>query len=161
MTHWIKSRFQRYRQRGPWDFCWRIALEGTVVTLIAVVILNMLGCGQRDLNLGYGYLLFVGVIVAPIVETLLFQSFPVWIARLCNARFQVQCAASIIPFYLAHAIEGVATGIAAGLICGGYLAFTYVHWRERSPWEAFWVTAVSHAIHNLIVISLAFVFGEI
>jgi hypothetical protein len=106
-------------------------------------------------------LLFVGVIVAPLLETLIFQAFPIWIARLCKARLSIQVVVSVVPFFLAHAIEGIGAGIAAGLIGGFYFAFTYVHWREYRRWTAFWITAVSHAIHNGILIPLALAFGEI
>jgi hypothetical protein len=105
--------------------------------------------------------MFAGVVIAPIFETLIFQAFPVWIARLCKARFSIQILASMIPFTIIHSIEGVQTGIAAGLVSGFYLAFTYTHWREYKRWSAFWITAVSHAIHNVILISLALALGEI
>ena len=101
------------------------------------------------------------MVVAPLLETLIFQAFPIWIARLCKARFSIQVVASLVPFCAVHAVEGVGTGIAAGLIGGFYFAFTYAHWRERGRWPAFWVTAVSHAIHNGILIPLAFALGEV
>ena len=159
---WIKAHFQRYRKREPWSFCWRIAIEGTFVGLLAGIVFGLFGLG-RDLDLDFPFLtiVFLVVIVAPVIETLIFQAFPVWIARLCKARFSVQVAASVIPFFLVHAVEGIATGIAAGLIGGYYFAFTYVHWREQRRWTAYWTTAVSHAIHNAIAISLVFSLGEI
>ena len=153
--------FRRYRDRKPWAFCWRIALEGTLVTLAISIVLGLLGLGDREIKMSFPVFLFVGVVVVPLLETLIFQAFPVWIARLCKARFSVQVAASVIPFILVHVVEGVGTGIAAGLISGFYFAFTYVHWREQKRWPAFWTTAVSHAIHNGILIPLAFAFGEI
>jgi hypothetical protein len=159
--NWVKSHFRRYGERKPWGFCWRIAIEGTLVTLAVGVILGLLGLGERDLKMDFAVLVFAGVIAAPLLETLLFQAFPVWIARLCKARLSIQIVASVVPFFLVHAIEGIGTGIAAGLIGGFYFAFTYVHWRVRGRWAAFWVTAVSHSIHNGILIALAFAFGEI
>jgi len=157
----IRSHFQRYRQRAPWDFCWRIALEGTLVSLAVGVALGLLGLGARDLKMDAAVLLFAGVVAAPVIETLVFQAFPVWIARLCGARFRVQIVASVVPFFLAHAIEGIGTGIAAGLVGGFYFAFTYAHWRDYGRWPAFWVTAMSHAIHNGILIPLAIALGEV
>jgi hypothetical protein len=116
---------------------------------------------DREIDLSFEVFLIAGVVVAPVLETLVFQAFPVWIARLCKARFSVQIVLSVVAFTIVHAVEGVQAGIAAGLAGGFYFAFTYVHWRERSRWQAFWVTAVSHAIHNAILIPLAFAFGEI
>jgi len=161
MANWLRSHFQRYRERKPWDFCWRIALEGFLVSLAAAFALDLIGLGEREIEVGFEALLFLGVVIAPLLETLVFQAFPVWIARLCKASFRVQIVASVIPFFLVHAIEGVAAGVAAGLIGGFYFAFTYVHWRQQSRWTAFWVTAVSHAMNNGIAIPLAYALGEI
>jgi hypothetical protein len=158
---WIKEHFQRYRERPTWDFCWRIAIEGTIVALAVSFIIESLGVPSREIDIGFWPFLFFGVVIAPIFETLIFQAFPVWIARLCKARFSVQLLASVMPFTIVHAIEGVQTGIAAGVVSGFYLAFTYVHWREHRRWTAFWTTAVSHSIHNAIVIPLALALGEI
>ncbi len=158
---WIREHFRRYRQRKPWDFCWRIAIEGTLVALAISFILEILDLPEREMPFGIGELIIVGVVIAPILETLLFQAFPVWIARLCKARFSIQVVSSVVPFFLVHAIEGIQTGIAAGLISGFYFAFTYVHWREKRRWTAFWVTTTSHAIHNAIAIPLALALGEI
>lgn len=157
----IRRHFQNYRQREPWDFCWRIATEGVLVSLAASVFVGLFDAEQRDLKFSFPELLFLGVVIAPILETLIFQAFPIWIARHFQASFSVQIVASLIPFFLAHVIEGIATGIAAGLVGGFYFAFTYAHWRERGRWTAFWTTAVSHAIHNGMLIPLAFGLGEL
>jgi hypothetical protein len=105
--------------------------------------------------------LFLGLLLAPVWETLVFQAFPIWIARRCNAGLSVQIIVSVVPFFFAHALKGVTTGVAAGLITGSYLAFTYAHWREQARWTAFWTTAASHAIHNGIVIPLVLALKEI
>lgn len=158
---WIRQHFRRYRERTPWDFCWRIAIEGTIVTLAVSCLVALLGMADRKIDLSFEVLLIAGVLAAPILETLILQSFPAWIARLFKAGFSVQIVVSVVAFTIAHAVEGIQAGIAAGLVGGFYFAFTYVHWRERSRWQAFWITAVSHAIHNGILIPLAFSVGEI
>ena len=68
----------------------------------------------------------------------------------------VQVIISTSLFFAAHLTLGLSSGIAAGLIGGFYLAFTYVRWRRRSWWTAIWVTSLSHAIGNALV-SLAVV----
>jgi len=158
---WIRQHFQRYREREPWDFCWRITTECVIITLLASIALDLFGFGERDLDLSYPVLLLVAVFIAPLLETLIFQALPVWIARLCKARLSVQVAASVVPFFAAHALEGIGTGIAAGLLVGFYLAFTYAHWRERRRWTAFWTTAVCHALHNTVFVHVALATGEI
>jgi len=159
--NWLKRHFQKYREREAWKFCWLIGLEGTVVSLAIALFLSLFDVAEREIDLSFEELLILGVLVAPILETLIFQAFFVWIARLCKAGFGMQVIASVIPFFAAHVVEGVATGLAAGLVGGFYFAFTYVHWREKSRWTAFWVTALSHALHNGILIPLAAAFGEI
>jgi hypothetical protein len=37
---------------------------------------------------------------------------------------------------------------------GFYHAFTYAHWRETSFRSALWLTAGSHALHNLTLIAI-------
>jgi len=73
---------------------------------------------------------------------------------MCKARFSIQVFASLVPFFLAHATEGLGTAIQAGLVGGFYLAFTYAHWRAQSRWTAFWTTALSHALHNGAVFAI-------
>jgi Type II CAAX prenyl endopeptidase Rce1-like len=158
---WILKHFQRYRERRAWDFCWRIALEGTIVALAASALIAIIGVPEREIDIGLWPFIVAAVLIAPIVETLVLQAFPVWIARLCKARFSIQIICSVVPFAILHAMEGVQAGVAAGLISGFYLAFTYAHWRVKRRWTAFWVTAVSHAIHNGLSILLAVALGEI
>jgi hypothetical protein len=50
------------------------------------------------------------------------------------------------------------TGIAAGIVGGFYLAFTYTHWPRRSTGMAFLMTAAQHAIHNTAAILLLRIF---
>ena len=44
--------------------------------------------------------------------------------------------------------------VAAGIIGGFYFSFAYAHWRKQSRWQAFWVTAGAHAIHNSIAFAM-------
>ena len=102
----------------------------------------------RHLDMNDPFVLAYGLAGAPIIETLIFQAFPVWIARKCKARLPDQVLASLVPFAVAHLTAGLATAMDAGLVGGFYFAFTYAHWRVQSRWTAFWTTALSHALHN-------------
>jgi hypothetical protein len=159
--NWIKRHFRRYLERSPWDFCWRIALEHIIVGAVVLFILAPFGLPHREINVALRPLFWQFVVGAPIIETLIFQAFPVWIARICKVRFSVQVLVSTVPFAIDHALIGIQTGIAAGLVGGFYFAFTYAHWRKHRRWTAFWVTAVSHAICNGIGILLAWTLGQI
>ena len=155
----VSEHFACYRQRSPWSFCWRIAIESVVVSLTAalVVVLALpmeLETSRALEDLPYFQFFLLGVVIAPIVETLLFQALPVAVMRLFKAGFRWQVFAATVLFAAAHFTEGVAVGVGAGLIGGFYFAFTYVHWRERSRWTALWTTTVCHGIHNAIAILL-------
>ena len=51
--NWISNHFQRYRQRTPWDFCWRITIEGLIVSLVVAVIVYNLGASERQMNMDF------------------------------------------------------------------------------------------------------------
>ena len=71
--NWIVAHFQRYLERKPWDFCWRIAIEGTVVSLGAAFVLGIFGLAEREIDMSFPLFVFAGVIVAPVLETLLLR----------------------------------------------------------------------------------------
>ncbi len=161
--NWLRKHFERYRQRNAWDFCWRIAIEGTILSLLAAAVISIILIEpEREFpDWGIGMLFLVMVVIAPPVETLLLQALPIFIARKFNASFRLQIIVSTAVFAACHFLEGIVTGIAAGLIGGFYFAFTYAHWREKSRWTSFWVTAVSHSIHNGICIGLLALLGDL
>jgi uncharacterized membrane protein len=159
--NWLRRHFERYRERSAWDFCWRIAVEGTVVSLVSAALLTVItGGDDRGLiDLSIGALFLVAVLIAPVLETMLAQALPIFVVRKFGGSFRVQIIISAVLFAACHFSEGVVTGISAGVIGGFYFGFTYAHWREKSRWASFWVTAASHAIHNGIAVGLLAVFG--
>ena len=159
---WLVEHFRGYRRRNPWDFCWRIALEGLAVSILPTSLLWCFGLADRKMNVTQGTLIGFAVVVAPIFETVLFQALPIGVARLLKAGFASQVFWSVAVFFVAHALDsGIATGLVAGLVGGFYLAFTYAHWRGRSRWTAFWTTAITHAMSNAVVVCLVIKFKEV
>ncbi len=155
--------FQRYKQRSPWAFCWRIALEGLAVSLLCALALSQL---FPDLHREFpdwstGKIFLVIVVLAPVYETLLLQALPIFIARKLKAPFAVQVLASMALFAAPHFLDGISAGICAGIIGGFYFAFTFAHWRDKSRWTAFWVTALAHTMHNAIAMALLILAGEV
>jgi hypothetical protein len=146
----LKAHFRKHRQRKPWDFCWKVAIEGVIVSIIpAVILVGLVNQSERGFtNEPLGKMLLLILVLAPVLETLLFQTLPIGVARLFKAGFKMQVLVSTIPFAAAHMLEGVTVGICAGLIGGFYLAFTYAHWIEKSAWKALWITTLSHFIRN-------------
>jgi len=147
----IKNHFKRYLQRQPWDFCWRIGLESTIIGIIIAAVLTVFGAPEREFpNWGIIEMFVVLVIIAPLLETLLLQALPIFVARKLKASFPVQIIFGTIVFGVCHIPEGFVAVIAAGIVGGFYFSFAYAHWRMKSRLQAFWVTAGSHAIHNFI-----------
>ena len=158
----VARHFSRYRERKPWDFCWRIGVESTLVSLIAAALLAViLGVPRRELlDLSLPVAFVVLLLVAPPIETLVFQAFPVFIVRALKGSIRTQILVSTLFFSAAHFPEGIATGVSAGVVGGLYYAFAYAHWRTQSRWQSFWITTVCHGIHNGIAFVLLVVFGN-
>jgi hypothetical protein len=152
----IKNHFQRYAERKPWDFCWRIGVESTVVSLAFAVLLTMLiGATKREfLDYSMVSVFVMLLLLAPPLETLVFQAFPIFIVRLFKGSLRTQILASTILFAACHFPEGIAVGISAGIIGGLYFGFAYAHWRTKSRWQPLWITIVAHGIHNGIAFIL-------
>ena len=161
--NWLRTHFHKHCERSAWDFCWRTAIEGVVISFIAVLFLEIfIDVPSRDfINWPIPVMLAVVLILAPILETLLLQALPITIAKLCRAGLKIQILVSVIIFGLLHFAEGAAVGIGAGLVGGFYLAFTYAHWAQKSLWKALWVTTAAHIIRNAfpaVVLVFAHVF---
>ena len=158
---WIKKHFRGYLERRPWAFCWRIGIESTVVSLLVAVLLAFVfEVPEREfLNLSIGEAFLFLIVVAPPLETLFLQAFPIFIVRLLNGSMRTQVLVSTAVFASLHFPEGLVTGIAAGIIGGLYFGFAYAHWRRKSRWQSFWITTVCHGIHNVIAFLLLVVSG--
>ena len=153
----IKAHFETYRHLPKWPFLWRITLEGLILSLLAAVVLKLVfHVPPRPPLPEHGiWLLLSVVVVAPFVETLLCQTIPVAVARLVGLGFWRQVIVSTAVFAGMHFLAaGIGSGIAAGVVGGFYIAFTYVRWREVSFRSALWMTSGSHALHNLFAMTL-------
>ena len=155
--------FQRYRQRSPWAFCWRIAIEGLAVSFLCALVLVFLfpELDREFPEWNAATIFLVIVVLAPGFETFLLQALPIFIARKLKAPFIWQIIASMALFAGLHLAEGIITFFAAGLIGGFYFAFSYAHWRDKSRWTAFWVTAVAHAFNNATAFAILVLSGQI
>ena len=151
MRRLLASFFWRYRRHSAWSFCWRVAVEGLIVSVLVGLPLMALGASKREVPVSLGPWIIGAVFVIPWLETLVYQSTPIGLCRWLGWGRSKQVVVSTALFFVAHLTLGLSSGIAAGLVGGFYLAFTYIRWRRRSWWTAFWVTSLSHAIGNGIV----------
>ncbi len=156
MINWLGRHFEKHNARTPWDFCWRTAIEGTLLSFAVVIVLSMFVHEQpRELiEWSAALLIASAVVAAPIIETLVFQVIPISIARALRAPLKVQILISATLFALVHFLEGLGVGIGAGVIGGLYFAWAYAHWARKSFWTALWVTMVAHFLRNAISVSM-------
>ncbi len=156
MINRLGRHFEKHNARTPWDFCWRTAIEGTLVSFAVVIVLSMFVHEQpRELiEWSAALLIASAVVAAPIIETLVFQVIPISIARALRVPLKVQILISATLFALVHFIEGLGVGIGAGVIGGLYFAWAYAHWARKSFWTALWVTIVAHFLRNAISVSI-------
>ena len=161
--HRIVAHFEHLRTLRRWPFFWRVTLEGLLVPLLLTQLIGLflpwppLGSLRNTNIVRY---LFFAVIAGPLWELVLWQWLPVMIARRNGARFWVQVLVSQIIFFLPHLGNGLRGAIGGGLFAGFYTVFTYVNWRERSLWTACYMTYTRHALHNLIVVSVWWVYSH-
>lgn len=151
---WLRRHFRRHERRSPGDYLWRVTLEAFLIAMAVAILLSLLGVADREIEVDFETFAVLAILVAPWLETLLLQMLPVGLARLCGAGRSVQLILSMVVFAALHFIEGVGTGLAAGIVLGFYLAFTYTHWRRHSRTRAFWMTTAQHMIHNTVAVML-------
>lgn len=131
-----------------------MALLSIIVPSIIVSILAMIyNLKETEIgSIGIQKIIFA-LIIAPIVETLLFQSFAFWLLR----RITIQnhtliCICSSFFFALAHSgIEMQLSSFFGGLI----FSLTYLVCESRSE-SPFWITCIIHSIRNGFVLFLIF-----
>ena len=159
----VLAHFLRHRQRGRWSFFWRVTLEGLIAGISVAFLCGALDLPRRaDLDsVGVWQKAALLVFVAPLLETLLFHALPVRVVRWLSVGFWWQVAAALVLFAAAHFQAGVASGVAAGVVGGFYFAFTYVHWCQISFRSAIWMTAGTHAVHNMVILGIVAVTGNL
>jgi len=154
---WAIEHFRKYITLPPLTFCWQITVENLIVSLLVTGLIHLVFQPQARTNLSSltaSAFLWLVIVVGPIVETFALQVIPVFLARRLGLRFFGQILFSVTPFALLHFTRSIGTGIGAGIIGGFYSAFTYVHWRSKSLWTAYWVTALSHGLYNLALFTM-------
>jgi hypothetical protein len=150
---WLRRHFLRHEQRRPVAFLWRVTLEQCLVVAAIGTLGALLEVPSRDIRESeLPMFMFTAVVLAPVLETLLFQMLPICLARACGARRGVQMGVSLVLFAVPHFLVSPLTGLTAGLVGGFYFAFTFTHWHRRSLGRAFGMTFLQHTIYNAILV---------
>jgi membrane protease YdiL (CAAX protease family) len=141
-----------HTQRGSLLFILAFVFASLIVSFGIGAICELAGLpGRTDMdNFGPWEMLFVGVIFAPILETLLTQMLPVSLARrFFRADDSQAFLAASVPFALLHLGPGFSTFLAAGIPCGVFLGLAYVSVLDQGKGRAFLIVLAIHALHNL------------
>lgn len=101
---------------------------------------------------GKGSALLMGVVFAPLIETILGQWLPIRIARIWTEDPKVLLWTATVVFSVQHLHAGF-SGLAVGFGGGIVLAFAFLAWYRMSFGKAYLMTSAIHAVHN----GLAFV----
>ncbi len=154
---WLIEHFRRYLTLPPLTFCWQITVENLIVSLTVSGLVHLIWQPEPRTNLANlsaGTFLWTVVILSPVIETFLLQVIPVLLAQMLGLQVFGQLLFSMALFALPHFTRSVSAGIGAGVIGGFYSALTFVHWREKSLWTAYWVTSFSHSLYNFALFAM-------
>ena len=122
-----------------------------VVVLPFFLISGFLGFEHSHPDVNPVELFVAAITLSPILETLIGQMLPILIARRFIKSHIIIIAISAFVFALPHCTEDV-TRFLPSFLGGILLAFTFLHWLDRSKTKAYWVTCGVHFLHNLIVL---------
>ena len=112
---------------------------------------GFLGVERRYPDMNPVELFFTSITLAPILETLIGQMLPILIARRFIKSHVIIIAISAFVFALPHCTVDV-TRFLPSFLSGILLAFTFLHWLNRSKTKAYWVTCGVHFLHNLVIL---------
>lgn len=148
----IRNYFRKTRHYSRLRFIVELALVPFLINLLPMLVWRLLGQEiQSTTNRDFLYLFTLGCIVAPAVETLVFQWLPIGLASFFTKRSFILLLISSVFFAVLHQHRGL-SGIFMALPTGIFFAWSCLVKWEKSKWEAYWVTTAIHGLHNLVVL---------
>lgn len=143
-----------------WAFFWRISIEVVIIGNVLGVIISYYFskyCKDPYHDIPLTIFIAMGIFVAPILETWLFQTIPISISKKLKLPLWIQIFSSLIPFACVHIYQGGLIGIVSGIIGGFYLSFSYATWKIKKSNNAFRITVGIHSIYNTIGILIGLI----
>ena len=105
---------------------------------------------------GFWVTFIAGIFIAPLLETLMHQWFPIWLSLKVTYRPVVAVWFSTVLFGVGHLHAGV-YGFVATIGVGFFLAVAFLYARQFSFKCAYWTTAAIHAGVNSIALTVALI----
>ena len=160
---WLFKPVRSSNCKNILQFVLRILAQQFTVKIIVAILLTFLlqETYKSKIVITNPLLVIIGIIVlAPILETLFFQTLMIELTKRVKKSYFIQFCAGMIPFAIVHFFHGIIIGIAAGVVGGFFFTYTYLEWRKESRWKATGVTALTHCLHNTIVLPGFFVMSS-
>ena len=159
------QRLNRYLDGTRRYPAWRLILELVALSYAGKVAVGLLWAPfdghsvstTEAIDTGGPWALFLGAcVVGPPIETFIGQWLPMWALSAVTKRTAWLVGFSVVFFAALHLYVGF-FGFLTVLPAAAVLAWAFFMKRERSFWDAWWITTVMHALHNLIAVSLYYV----
>lgn len=151
---WLFDHIQWLATLSPFTSLPLLCLELAAAYLLPVIVTAALGLEVRsDLQSLSPEIVVGAVVLAPLLETALFQMLPIELGRICD-RPKAGWLASWTLFAVVHFQVTASTGLAAGVAGGFFLTLAYVisHGRGRSI--GFLYTSALHLLNNLVAVGI-------
>lgn len=165
--HFFERQFVRLDNmlsRSVTLFISTIAIESFVICALTYSAVEyVFSIKGADPFSGWSPTLFfvVTVLIAPILETLVFQSLVFWTLKKTHVQGGFFWVLMITPFALVHSQFSISRAVGAGVVGGLYLGVSYVLARRRYPFfYAFAITASAHSLRNLFVVVMSHTFPD-
>jgi len=148
----INSR-ERLKHKKPSKFIFTMVVYNFIIDIITLplFLLSIWIYPDNHEIVDFDLIKIISVIVlAPLIETFLDQMLVILIARKFIKSSTWIIMISALSFSLGHGFDNLLRLIIM-FFSGILLAFSYLHWLERSKLLAFCVTCSIHFFHNLII----------
>ncbi|MCL5269322.1 MAG: CPBP family glutamic-type intramembrane protease [bacterium] len=159
IARWIARYYRSTRSYTTRRFIIELALAPFVPKFLVAVIWEWLAglptdMSPYDTRLDPASLVLLAVFAMPLVETVACQWFFLWMASFWTRRTGRLVAIPAVVFAALHYRGGYPEGVvyvSVVLPMALILSWSFlVRRRERGRWNAIWVTACIHALHNAV-----------
>jgi hypothetical protein len=164
-ARWIGRYFERTRSYSTPRFIIELALVPFPVKAALGMIMGLVADPSFETTTdalaegGIEMLMVGGLILAPLIETVIGQWLPIWLLSYVTRSEALLVAGSAFLFALQHLHVGI-PGVVITFPIGVILSWSFLAMRKTSRSKAYWVTTAIHAGHNALAIGLYLAAGS-
>ena len=155
----VGTYFERTRSYSTPRFIVELSLVPFGAKIAIALILHLVGQTPAETTTdvladeGLAALFFGGLILSPLIETVVGQWLFIWLLSFLTRSTPVLVLGSALLFSALHLHVGIAGALIVFPI-GIALSWSFILFRARSRQHAYWVTAAVHSLHNGVAIFL-------